>query len=264
MVECELPKLEMGVRFPSLAHYSARNSGIFIIDKSALPVDRQEGGKMRYLAISLALVIMLGCASTSRLPDDEANQLRQDLKFLIPEKSGFFYTVKHGDTLWGIAKKHNIELDQLINANQDVLKGSRVLKTGMRLFIPSRAGSNLPSTNEANFVWPLKGRLSHKTSGYGISIKAFTGQDVRATKSGVITFVSDQVQGYGKTIVIRHSGGFASMYAYNSENLVKMNEQVKQGQVIARAGKTGRPDEPRLYFLLMRYDKPVNPLNYLR
>lgn len=213
---------------------------------------------MKYLLVSLALVIMSGCISPPSLPQDEADLLRKDLDFLlINKKSGSFYTVKHGDTLWDIAQRYKITLNQLKKVNQDVLKGSNMLSTGMRLFIPGRVVA------EADFIWPLQGQVIGRASTHGINIKAFMGQEVRATKSGKVTFVSDRLRGYGKTVIINHQDGFVSMYAYHSEILVKLGDKVKQGQVIARAGKTGRPDEPQLHFRLTRHDKPVNPLDYL-
>jgi len=116
---------------------------------------------------------------------------------------------------------------------------------------------------EVDFIWPLKGPLLGAASESGINIRAFEGQEVRAVKSGVVTFVSERLRGYGKTVVITHPDGFVSMYAYNSEIVVKIGEEVKQGQVIARASKTGRAQEPQLHFRLTKDDKPVNPINYL-
>lgn len=214
---------------------------------------------MKKVIVSVVIFVLFGCASPPSLPKDEAKQLEEEIRSLMYKQPGFFYTVKRGDTLWSIAQQYNIELDLLINKNQDVLKGSRVIKVGMRLFIPGRSAG----LAEANFVWPLKGPLIGVAGVNGINIRAFEGQSVRATKSGVVTFVSDHLRGYGKTVVIKHPDGFVSLYAYNSEINVKKGEPVKQGQVIARAGKTGRADKPQLHFRLHKNGQPVNPMHYL-
>jgi murein DD-endopeptidase MepM/ murein hydrolase activator NlpD len=78
-----------------------------------------------------------------------------------------------------------------------------------------------------------------------------------------VTFVSDDMTGYGKVVTIKHSDGFLSFYGYNSEILVKVDQVVKQGDVIARAGKTGRATQPQLYFRLFKGETSVNPMRYL-
>jgi murein DD-endopeptidase MepM/ murein hydrolase activator NlpD len=118
---------------------------------------------------------------------------------------------------------------------------------------------------ETDFIWPLKGSIIKKSqvNDMGIAIKAFEGQEIRAVKSGTVAFISPSYEGYGKTIIIRHTDNFISFYAHNSDILVKLNESVKQGQVISRAGHTGRITQPQLGFWLFKNENPVDPLNYL-
>lgn len=126
---------------------------------------------------------------------------------------------------------------------------------------PAQLPPNLVS--EAGFIWPLKGTVLNKLGESGINIKAIAGAPVYAAKSGMVIFVTENFEGYGKLINIKHSDGFISVYAYNSEILVKTNQIVKQGEVIAKAGQTGRAESPQLHFRLFYNEKPVNPLNYL-
>jgi murein DD-endopeptidase MepM/ murein hydrolase activator NlpD len=117
--------------------------------------------------------------------------------------------------------------------------------------------------SESGFIWPIKGTILEPQDPSWINIKAREGASIRAVKSGIVTFVSDDVAGCGKTATIKHSDGFLSFYAYNSEILVKKNQVVKQGDVIAKAGTTGRATTSQLHFRLFKNDIPVNPLNYL-
>ena len=71
------------------------------------------------------------------------------------------------------------------------------------------------------------------------------------------------MKGYGKIIIIDHGDGYQSVYAYNSLNLVKNGDYVKQNQVIAKAGKGGRAVTPSLHFEIRKKDKPRNPFHYL-
>ena len=74
-------------------------------------------------------VIVSGCASYSKLPDSENKQLFRELAFLMREKPGFVYTVKKGDTLWSIANKHDVEVNQLIKENQKIISDVEMNKS---------------------------------------------------------------------------------------------------------------------------------------
>ncbi len=117
--------------------------------------------------------------------------------------------------------------------------------------------------SELGFISPLDGKVLENRGEDGVSFKASEGQPVRAVKSGIVTFVSEDMTGFGKVVTIKHSDGFLSFYAYNSEILVKVDQVVKQGEVIAKAGQSGRATQPQLYFRLFKGETPVNPMRYL-
>jgi len=219
---------------------------------------------MKYLLIPI-LLLLTGCYSIAQLPPDEEEKLNNDLSFLTTERTGVYYKVRQGDTLWNIAKMHNTDVDEVIRANRETLQGKSDIRTGQILFIPSVKDTPQPILPaESEFIWPLKGAVLEPSSEEGINIKARQGESVLATKSGVVTYVDDKWPGLGKIIVIKHSDGFVSLYGYNSEILVKSGESVKQRQVIAKAGKSGRAQDPQLHFKLMKNDRLVNPLSYLK
>ena len=62
---------------------------------------------------------------------------------------------------------------------------------------------------------------------------------------------------------MRHSNGFVTAYAHASELLVKRGDQVKRGQIIARAGQTGSVSSPQLHFEIRKGATPVDPVQYL-
>ncbi|MFA5795246.1 MAG: M23 family metallopeptidase [Candidatus Brocadiia bacterium] len=117
--------------------------------------------------------------------------------------------------------------------------------------------------SESGFIWPIKNTVLNNMGTGGINIKAKAGEPVKAVKSGVVSFVSERFEGYGKIINIKHTDGFVSVYAYNSEILVQLNQVVKQGDIIAKAGQTGRAETPELHFRLFHNEQPVNPMSYL-
>ena len=126
---------------------------------------------------------------------------------------------------------------------------------------PSR-GSRYP------FAWPVKGKVSGKFDSRpdslndGINIAAPRGTPVHATLAGQVIY-SDQLRGYGNLIILRHRGGYASVYAHNRKNLVRQGQKVNRRQVIAEVGATGRAATPYLHFEIRRNNVARNPLSYL-
>ena len=142
-----------------------------------------------------------------------------------------------------------------------------MLNKEVRKILQNKAVRNpLPTesiVSESGFIMPVQGSVVQDPGTEAINIIASEGQPVKAVKDGIVTFASDDMAGNGKSIIIKHSDGFLSFYAYNSEILVKLNQAVKQGEIIAKVGKTGRATSPQLHFRLFKNDAPVNPLNYL-
>ncbi len=94
----------------------------------------------------------------------------------------------------------------------------------------------------------------------GIDYAAPMGTPVMSVGDGVVTFIGRR-GGYGKHIVIRHDGGFESMYSHLSSYArgLKKGSRVKQGQRIGAVGSTGLSTGPHLDFRLKKNGNYVNP-----
>jgi murein DD-endopeptidase MepM/ murein hydrolase activator NlpD len=73
-----------------------------------------------------------------------------------------------------------------------------------------------------------------------------------------------QTPDYGKIIKIDDGFGIETRYAHTSEMLVKAGDIVKQGQLIARVGTTGRSTGPHLHFEVRLNGAPLDPRKYLK
>jgi murein DD-endopeptidase MepM/ murein hydrolase activator NlpD len=125
-------------------------------------------------------------------------------------------------------------------------------------------------TSSAKFLWPARGRIiagfGKRPDGMfneGINIAVPQGTEIRATESGRVAYAGDELKGYGNLVLIRHANGWVSAYAHADQILVKRDDEVKRGQVIARAGKTGSVDQPQLHFELRDNSRPVDPVPHL-
>lgn len=127
----------------------------------------------------------------------------------------------------------------------------------------------LPSTSGA-FMWPVAGRVV-ETFGTkqdlrvldGIEIEAPEGAPFRAAANGLVVYVGNQIPGYGWLVLVRHSDGMMSAYAYAQSVNVRENQNVTRGQVIGLIGTTGRATTPRLHFQIRQNTRPIDPMGRL-
>ncbi len=127
-----------------------------------------------------------------------------------------------------------------------------------------------PSGQLLPFAWPLKGQVivpfgakENGISSKGIVIKSTEGSLVVAAKDGRVKFVDEALRGYGKTVILEHLDGFSTVYARNSEILVKLGQGVHQGEPIAKVGRAGAGSFPQLYFEIRNKSKAEDPDLYL-
>ncbi|TFH42240.1 MAG: M23 family metallopeptidase [Chrysiogenales bacterium] len=205
----------------------------------------------------------------------------------VPSRAGTYYIVKKGDTASGIAKRHKTDISSILSHNG--IRGD-VIRIGQRLFLPGVEQRPAPSVSAAarskrtmtvataggmRFFWPIRGRV---TSGFGnrrdpfsgkrefhcgVDISANVGTPIRSAANGRVIF-SGWKDGYGKVVIVRHEGGYITVYAHNSINLAVEDTMVKQGEVIARSGMTGAVTGAHLHFELRKYINPLNPLRFLK
>jgi murein DD-endopeptidase MepM/ murein hydrolase activator NlpD len=97
----------------------------------------------------------------------------------------------------------------------------------------------------------------------GIDVAGKAGSDVVATADGIVVRTETQ-NGYGKLIEIDHGYGLSTRYAHNKSATVKVGDIVKQGQVIAKMGSTGRSTGPHVHYEVLRNGKQLNPGKYLK
>ena len=101
------------------------------------------------------------------------------------------------------------------------------------------------------------GRIHHN----GIDIIAPLGTRIVAAESGVVSF-SGWNAGLGNTVIIEHAGGYNTVYAHNSRNLVSEGQTVLRGQHIADIGQTGFTSFDHLHFELRLDGELIDPMVY--
>lgn len=198
---------------------------------------------------------------------------------------GVYHVVKGGENLFRIGKAYDVPYQELARINR--IADPHQIRVGQRIFIPgaarqlpveiitpsevvveARRPAEIQAATPEGFIWPVRGNVSSKfgprgeTFHDGIDIEAAEGTPIRAIERGVVLY-SDQLRGYGNLIIIRHPGGFASVYAHNRINLVREGQEVKRRDVIGEVGSTGRVSAPHLHFEIRKDNVARDPLYYL-
>lgn len=104
-----------------------------------------------------------------------------------------------------------------------------------------------------------RGREMHS----GIDIKGRTGEQVKTTAKGTVTFAG-YMGGYGNVVMIRHANGFETRYGHLSRIRVKRGQRVDVGSVIGLLGNTGRSTGPHLHYEITQNGKKLNPERYFQ
>ena len=97
----------------------------------------------------------------------------------------------------------------------------------------------------------------------GIDLAIQEGDSVFAWRTGVVSYT-----GYnrisGNMINLLHADDYTSKYHHLLRILVEEGEVVEAGQYIGKAGRSGKVTGPHLHFTLMRDEKFVDPLPFLK
>ncbi|MCX8056259.1 MAG: M23 family metallopeptidase [Ignavibacteria bacterium] len=117
------------------------------------------------------------------------------------------------------------------------------------------------------FIKPTEGLITRgfnkDISHFGIDFGVPVGSVVRASASGIIVF-ADYTINDGYKIIISHSRGYFTIYKHLSQILKKEKDYVKQGDIIALSGNTGKlTTGPHLHFEIWKYQTPIDPQKIL-
>lgn len=129
-----------------------------------------------------------------------------------------------------------------------------------------------PRTDFAQpFIWPVTGRISGvygsqrilngkpKWPHYGVDIAAPTGTPVKAPADGIVTMAHNDMFYSGGTLIVDHGHGLSTTYMHLHKILAKETQRVKQGDVIAQVGATGRVTGPHLHWGMNWFDTRLDP-----
>lgn len=210
----------------------------------------------------------------AQIEDDKA-RLEQQRQSLTAQKRQLTYSRQ---LLASRKKQRQLQLAQLQKDREEyerALKAQEELSKRLEEIIRSYQAGKVAGSGK--FRWPTPGyrwitsyfgyrtHPIHGTRSFhtGIDIGIPYGRNIVAADHGTVTHAGS-LGGYGKTVIIDHGNGFATLYAHNSAILVKAGDVVTKGQVISKCGSTGWSTGPHLHFEIRKNGTPVNPLDYVK
>lgn len=97
----------------------------------------------------------------------------------------------------------------------------------------------------------------------GLDISNAEGTPIQATADGVVETAGWQ-EGYGWTVLVRHSNELETLYAHHSRLNVKAGQKVLRGDILGFMGRSGTATGVHLHYEVRRHGRPVNPAPYMR
>ena len=128
---------------------------------------------------------------------------------------------------------------------------------------PARAP--VPGGKVTAWRWPTGGaitRIYSPSVHKGIDIDGGRGDPVYAVADGTVVYAGTGIVGFGELVIVKHNDVYISAYGHNDRLLVKENDVVGAGQIIAEKGSSGT-DTVKLHFEIRKEGKPVDPLQLL-
>jgi murein DD-endopeptidase MepM/ murein hydrolase activator NlpD len=127
--------------------------------------------------------------------------------------------------------------------------------------------SPVPSELSAAYSSYYGGRRSYNGSGYyyfhsGLDYYSVMGGNIYAAASGRVIYQGSLLL-HGNTTMIDHGWGVYTLYAHQSEFLVREGQQVSAGDLIGRVGSTGRSSGPHMHWEIWVGGIQVDPLDWV-
>lgn len=224
-------------------------------------------------------VIKIG--QTLIIPDSNSSQLKVTTTQGTKE-----YVVIKGDTLFGIAKKHNMSLNDLLTLNG--LDNNSVIKVGQKLKVNNSASSSVSKTEtqtttsktttttnttvpdtrtygnsvnaDSSTIWPVKNPVVTTVKGKvnGVQLSAKKDEPVVCVREGSVMYIG-VYRGYGKIIFVQSKTGL--IYAYAGLNNIKVTkgDYVLSGKELGTAGLDSLTGKSQVTFMVFQNGQSIDP-----
>ena len=171
------------------------------------------------------------------------------------------------------------KIEELISQREEAGVDIKIRKSNNLLPYTFLSGSHLNNDERSFFLKTLFRKpleINQRTSGYGFRMHPFEGKrhfhtgidyrtsigtSVYASRDGIISDTG-VLGNYGLYIIIKHEGGYETVYSHLNKINVKVNDPVLSGQIVALSGNSGISTGPHLHFEIRKNGIPLNPYDF--
>jgi lipoprotein YgeR len=193
--------------------------------------------------------------------------------------AGGTYTVEKGDTLYGIARKYNMKLAELLSLNN--MGSDAVIKAGQKLIVngitdtaisdnedvrpkavPGKKAEygDIKKTLDSSLMWPvdnpavtyIKGKVS------GVELSAKKNEQVKSIRAGTVMYTG-MYRGYGRVVFVESKTGLIYAYSWLGSVSVRKGDYVVCGDPVGTAGRNPDTGLPHLSFMVFKNGMPMDP-----
>ena len=155
---------------------------------------------------------------------------------------------------------------ELILGDPIRIKGPKAYKEVYSKKMLRNTKKAISNQNYKKWEWPTDGQpinaFNPASEKKGVDFLGVPGQQIRSIAKGKVIYAGDELEGYGKMIIIKHDKNILSVYGYQEEILVKEGQGVIAGESIGTMGMTGT-DSVKLHFEIRSNGKSIDPVIFL-
>lgn len=122
----------------------------------------------------------------------------------------------------------------------------------------------LPIRSKETSAFGKKRIFNGEPRGYhtGVDLRAGVGSKIKSANSGLVRLARPLFMA-GNHVLVDHGGGIFSSYSHLSEISVKEGQRIAAGELVGKAGSTGRVTAPHLHWTIRVEGEAVDPLQFL-
>jgi murein DD-endopeptidase MepM/ murein hydrolase activator NlpD len=190
------------------------------------------------------------------------------------------HRVQRGETLFGIAHKYNVPLQDIYTVNG--FTENYVLKSGDILKIPVAAQSSVqvasggvpaasaiaapltsasaPRSVNLSLIWPISPKQGYYLTGKlsGVALVGERGENVYCVFPGTV-ISAGPYRGFGRVVIVKSAEGYLYVYGGCENLFVKAGDYVTTGVELGQLGIDSVSEQAALFFMVYFNMSPVDP-----
>lgn len=194
------------------------------------------------------------------------------------------YVIQKGDTLYGIARKFNMKINDLLEING--LTKESVIKVGQKLKVTTtstatsteksaastttttKTETKAPDTrtygttveSDTSTIWPVKNPTVTTVKGKasGVTLSAQINESVKCIREGTVMYVG-VYRGFGQVVFVQSKTGAIYVYAGLGTVSVKKGDYKVYGDELGTAGIDSITGKSQITFMVFQNGQPIDP-----